>query len=182
MAAKSIEEEKPFLSGMGGGSTNVPVNIACFELIKPSFDETNHHCSLDVLPILIEETSFPVREKCSLNTSHGQDVYSISVLPEEGNTSPKCTPQFTFLSLLEVPFPSKNQMCLDAKLSCRNCIDLKVDGEDAYSSCILDINIEKELPDILTSSDEIVGNSKTEGVLTNLQKVLQRQSSLNKNH
>ncbi|MBA0779654.1 hypothetical protein Gotri_003882 [Gossypium trilobum] len=55
---------------MGGGSTNVPVNIACFELIKPSFDETNHHCSLDVLPILIEETSFPVREKCSLNTSH----------------------------------------------------------------------------------------------------------------
>ncbi|MBA0570207.1 hypothetical protein Goshw_004237 [Gossypium schwendimanii] len=164
---------------MGDGSTNVPVNIACFELIKPSFDETNHHCSLDVLPILIEETSFPVREKCSLNTSHGQDVYSISVLPEEGNTSPKCTPQLTFLSLLEVPFPSKNQMCLDAKLSCRNCIDLKVDGEDAYSSCILDINIEKELPDILTSSDEIVGNSKTEGVLTNLQKVLQRQSSLN---
>ncbi|TYH49232.1 hypothetical protein ES332_D10G121800v1 [Gossypium tomentosum] len=176
MAAKSIEEEKPFLSGRGGGSTNVPVNIACFELIKPSFDETNHHCSLDVLPILIEETSFPVREKCSLNTSHGQDVYSISVLPEEGNTSPKCTPQLTFLSLLEVPFPSKNQMRLDAKLSCRNCIDLKVDGEDAYSSCILDTNIEKELPDILTSSDEIVGNSKTEGVLT---KVLQRQSSLN---
>ncbi|MFQ6645146.1 hypothetical protein Gotur_019126, partial [Gossypium turneri] len=157
----------------------------------------------DVLPILIEETSFPVREKCSLNTSHvssfiiccclfllpyktnqnqllvfssfvqGQDVYSISVLPEEGNTSPKCTPQLTFLSLLEVPFPSKNQMCLDAKLSCRNFIDLKVDGEDAYSSCILDINIEKELPDILTSSDEIVGNSKTEVVLTNLQKVLQ---------
>ncbi|MBA0840726.1 hypothetical protein Goarm_003285, partial [Gossypium armourianum] len=70
-------------------------------------------------------------------------------------------------------------MCLDAKLSCRNCIDLKVDGEDAYSSCILDINIEKELPDILTSSDEIVGNSKTECVLKNLQKVLQRQSSLN---
>ncbi|PPE01523.1 hypothetical protein GOBAR_DD01452 [Gossypium barbadense] len=194
MAAKSIEEpffcrsllckcfilrhgyfqEKPFLSGRGGGSTNVPVNIACFELIKPSFDETNHHCSLgkdfcvryDVLPILIEETSFPVREKCSLNTSHGQDVYSISLLPEEGNTSPKCTPQLTFLSLLEVPFPSKNQMRLDAKLSCRNCIDLKVDGEDAYSSCILDTNIEKELPDILTSSDEIVGNSKTEGVLT----------------
>ncbi|KAG4179107.1 Adenine deaminase 2 [Gossypium arboreum] len=178
MAAKSIEEEKPFLSGMGGGSTNLPVNIACFELIKPSFDETNHHCSLDVLPILIEETSFPVREKCSLNTSHGQDVYSISVLPEEGNTSPKCTPQLTFLSLLEVPFPSENQMCLDAKLSCHNCINLKVDSEDAYSSCILDINIEKELPDILTSSDEIVGNSKTEGVLTNLQKVLQRQSSL----
>ncbi|KAE8696243.1 RAB GTPase H1E isoform 1 [Hibiscus syriacus] len=95
----------------------------------------------------------------------GQDVYSISVLPEEGNTNPKCTPQLTFLSLVEVPFSSKNQMRLDAQLSCHNCIDLKVDSEDAYSSCILDVNIEKEIPDILTSSDENVGNSKSEGVL-----------------
>ncbi|XWS29529.1 hypothetical protein CRYUN_Cryun24cG0036900 [Craigia yunnanensis] len=178
MTAKSIEEEKPFLYGMVDGSTNLPVNISCFELIKPSFDETNQHPSLDVLPILIEETSFPVREKCSLNTSHGQDVYSISVLPEEGK-SPKSTQQLTFLSLLEVPFSSKNQMCLDAQLSCQNCIDLKMDSEDAYSSCILDINIEKGTPDILKSSDETVGNSKSEGVVTHLQKVLQRQASLN---
>ncbi|XVE86782.1 hypothetical protein DITRI_Ditri18aG0061400 [Diplodiscus trichospermus] len=179
MTAKSIDEEKPFLSGMVEGSTNLPVNISCFELIKPSFDETNQHCSLDVMPILIEETSFPVREKCSLNNSHGQDVYSISVLPDEGNMSPKCTQQLTFLSLLEVPFSSKNHMCLDAQLSCQNCIDLKVDSEDAYSSCILDINIEKETPDILKSSDETVGNSKSEGIVTHLQKVLQRQASLN---
>lgn len=96
----------------------------------------------------------------------GQDVYSISVLPEEGNTSPKCTPQLTFLSLLEVPFSSKNQMCLDAQLSCQNCIDLKVDTEDDYSSCILDINIEKENSDILKSSNETVGNTKSEGVVT----------------
>ncbi|MFQ6634581.1 hypothetical protein Gotur_011122 [Gossypium turneri] len=164
---------------MVDGSTNLPVNLSCFELIKPSLDETNQHCSLDVLPILIEETSFSAREKCSLNTSHGQDVYSISVLPEEGNMSPKCTPQLTFLSLLEVPFSSKNQMCLDAQLSCQNCIDLKVDSEDAYSSCILDINIEKETPDLLKSNDETVGNSKSEGVVTHLQKVLQRQASLN---
>ncbi|MBA0742180.1 hypothetical protein Gogos_015263 [Gossypium gossypioides] len=172
-------QEKPFLSGMVDGSTNLPVNLSCFELIKPSLDETNQHCSLDVLPILIEETSFSAREKCSLNTSHGQDVYSISVLPEEENMSPKCTPQLTFLSLLEVPFSSKSQMCLDAQLSCQNCIDLKVDSEDAYSSCILDINIEKETPDLLKSNDETVGNSKSEGVVTHLQKVLQRQASLN---
>ncbi|XP_021301243.1 uncharacterized protein LOC110429498 isoform X1 [Herrania umbratica] len=178
MAAKSIEQEKAFLPGMVEGSTNLPVNISCFELIKPSFDETHQHCSLDVLPILIEETSFPAREKCSLKTSHGQDVYSISVLPEEGNTNPKCTPQLTFLSLLEVPFSSKNQMCLDAQLSCQNCIDLKVDSEDDYSSCILDINIEKENSDILKSSNETVGNTKSEGVVTHLQKVLQRQASL----
>ena len=94
-----------------------------------------------------------------------QDVYSISVLPEEGK-SPKCTPQLTFLSLLDVPFSSKNQMCLDAELNCQNCIDLKVDGEDAYSSCILDINIKKETPDKLKSSDETVGNSKSEGIVT----------------
>ncbi|XVF17250.1 hypothetical protein REPUB_Repub10bG0103600 [Reevesia pubescens] len=148
-------------------NTNLPVNISCFELIKPSFDETKQHCSLDdVLPVLIEETSFPVRENCSLNTSNGQDVYSISVLPEEGNTSKKCTPQLTFLSLFGVPFSSKNQMCLDAQLSCQNCIDLKMNSEDAYSSCILDINIEKETPDILKSSDETVGNSKSEGLVT----------------
>ncbi|TYJ10614.1 hypothetical protein E1A91_A11G219200v1 [Gossypium mustelinum] len=179
MLVESIQEEKPFLSGMVDGSTNLPVNLSCFELIKPSLDETNQHCSLDVLPILIEETSFSAREKCSLNTSQGQDVYSISVLPEEGNMNPKCTPQLTFLSLLEVPFSSKNQMCLDEQLSCQNCIDLKVDSEDAYSSCILDINIEKETPDLLKSNDETVGNSKSEGVVTHLQKVLQRQASLN---
>ncbi|XWS33327.1 hypothetical protein CRYUN_Cryun22dG0072200 [Craigia yunnanensis] len=178
MAAKSIKKEKPFLSGMVDGSTNLPVNISCFELIKPSFDETNRHCSMDVLPILVEETSFPVREKCSLNTSHGQDVYSISVLPEEGNTSTKCTPQLTFFSLLKLPFSSKNQMRLDAQLRCQNCIDLKVEGEDAYSSCILDINMAKETPDLLKASDETVGNSKSEGVVTHLQKVLQRQASL----
>ncbi|KAB2058124.1 hypothetical protein ES319_A11G213300v1 [Gossypium barbadense] len=179
MLVESIQEEKPFLSGMVDGSTNLPVNLSCFELIKPSLDETNQHCSLDVLPILIEETSFSAREKCSLNTSQGQDVYSISVLPEEGNMNPKCTPQLTFLSLLEVPFSSKNQMCLDEQLSCQNCIDLKVDSEDAYSSCILDINIEKETPDLLKSNDETVGNSKSEGMVTHLQKVLQRQASLN---
>ncbi|XWS44656.1 hypothetical protein CRYUN_Cryun15aG0067000 [Craigia yunnanensis] len=95
----------------------------------------------------------------------GQDVYSIFVLPEEGK-SPKCTPQLTFLSLLEVAFSSKNQRCLDAQLSCENCIDLKVDSEDAYSSCILDIDIEKGTADILKSSDETVGNSKSEGVVT----------------
>ncbi|XVF61624.1 hypothetical protein PTKIN_Ptkin08bG0145600 [Pterospermum kingtungense] len=164
---------------MVDASANLPVNISCFELIEPSFDETNKHCSLDVLPILIEDTSFPVREKSSLNTSHGEDIYKISMLPEEGKTSPKCTPQLTFLSLLEVPFSSKNQMCLDAQLSYQNCYDLKVDREDAYSSCILDINIEKETPGLLKSSDETVGNSKTEGVVTHLQKVLQRQASLN---
>ncbi|KAK8687306.1 hypothetical protein V6N13_086131 [Hibiscus sabdariffa] len=178
MVAKSTEEEKPFLSGMVDGNTNLPVDISCIELIKTGFDEMNQHCSLDVLPILIEETSFSVREKCSLNTSHGQDVYSISVLPEEGNMSPNCRPQLTFLSLLEVPFSSKNQMGLDAPLSCQNYIDLKVDGEDGYSSCILDINIEKETPDILKSSDETIGNLKSEGVVTHLQKVLQRQASL----
>ncbi|MBA0862226.1 hypothetical protein Goshw_005997 [Gossypium schwendimanii] len=146
----------------------------------------------DVLPILIEEASFPVREKSSLNTSHVSsflssapvlfsspvsDAYSFSVLPEEGNMSPNCT-RLTFLSLLEVPFSSKNQICLDAQLSCQNCIDLKVDREDAYSSCFLDINIEKETPDIFKFSDETVGNLKSEGVVTHLQKVLQRQASL----
>ncbi|KAE8704927.1 RAB GTPase H1E isoform 1 [Hibiscus syriacus] len=69
-------------------------------------------------------------------------------------------------------------MCLDAPLSCQSCIDLKVDGEDGYSSCILDMNNEENAPETLKSSDESVGNLKSEGAVTHLQKVLQRQASL----
>ncbi|MBA0620926.1 hypothetical protein Godav_006593, partial [Gossypium davidsonii] len=35
-------------------------------------------------------------------------------------------------------------MCLDMQLTCWNYIELKVDSEDAYSSCILDVDIEKQ--------------------------------------
>ncbi|XP_031285600.1 uncharacterized protein LOC116144273 isoform X1 [Pistacia vera] len=172
-------EEKPYFPGIMDANNNLPVSCSCFQLLKPSFDEVNHHCSLDVLPIVIEEASFPVREKCPFHSSHVQDVYGISVLPEEDVTSPECTSQLAFLSFVEVPFPSKNQMCLDDQLDFQNCINLPMKSTDAYQSCIVDINIDKENLEPLKSNDEIVGSIKSEGTINHMQKVLQRQASLN---
>lgn len=95
-----------------------------------------------------------------------QDVYGISVLPDEGNTSPNCTSQLTFLSFLEVPFPSKSRTSLDTQLDCHKCIDLQMKSADTYSSCIMDINIEKENLETLKSNDETFGSIKSEGVVS----------------
>lgn len=92
-------------------------------------------------------------------------MYGISVLPEEDNTSPGCTSQLAFLSFVEVPFPSKNQMCLDDQLDFQNCINLPMKRADAYPSCIVDINIDKENLEPLKSNDEIVGSIKSEGMI-----------------
>ncbi|GLU13114.1 hypothetical protein SLE2022_297600 [Rubroshorea leprosula] len=145
MAAKSSEEEKAYFPGVMDGTKNSTVNFSCFEVIKPSFDKTKDYCSLDVLPILIDEAPFPMREKCNFNGSHGQDDCSIPVLPEEGN----------------------------------NCTDSQMQNEDAYSPSILNVNVEKESSEILKSNDEMVGSTKSEGIMTHFQKVLQRQASLN---
>ncbi|KAL9459070.1 hypothetical protein AB3S75_002454 [Citrus x aurantiifolia] len=169
--------EKVYFPGIMDGNSSLPVSCSCFQLLKPSFDEVNHHCSLDVLPILIEEASFPEKQECPFNSSHVQDVYGISVLPDEGNTSPNCTSQLTFLSFLEVPFPSKSRTSLDTQLDCHKCIDLQMKSADTYSSCIVDINIEKENLETLKSNDETFGSIKSDGV--HMQKVLQRQASLN---
>lgn len=95
-----------------------------------------------------------------------QDVYSISVLPDEDNTSQQCASQLAFLSLLEVPFPSKSNICLDAQLNCHNCFDLQMEGADAFPPCIVNINMEKENSEAIKSTDEAVGSIKTEGVVT----------------
>lgn len=67
-----------------------------------------------------------------------QDVYSISVLPEE-NENANCASPLAFLSILEVPNQVKNTMCLDAHINCQNCIDFQMKNEDVYSQCIVDI-------------------------------------------
>lgn len=95
-----------------------------------------------------------------------QDIYGISVLPDEGNTSPNCTSQLTFLSFLEVPFPSKSRTSLDTQLDCHKCIDLQMKSADTYSSCIVDINIEKENLETLKSNDETFGSIKSDGVVS----------------
>lgn len=125
---------------------------------------------------------------------------SISVLPDLGNTSPQCASQFTLMSFVKALLPFKNQMLLDTQLNCQrtqNCINVLLGGTDSYQSCVVDINVETE-----TSHDEVVGNVKSESVVSSCcltllsiyfhvqnsvssislfqhtQKVLQRQASL----
>ncbi|KAG2711899.1 hypothetical protein I3760_04G099100 [Carya illinoinensis] len=176
MAANKFEEREQNIRGILDGSCRAPSSCSCFKLLKPSFDEVNHHCSIGILPILLEEASFPERLNCPFHSSHGQDVCSISVLSDEGNNK-QCASELAFLSFLEVSNPSKNQMCMDAKLNFKNCIDLQMKSADAIPPCIIDINNEKECSKTLESTDEVVESLKSEGVLTHFQKLLRRQAS-----
>lgn len=95
-----------------------------------------------------------------------QDVYSISVLPGDGITNPQCESQIAFLSFLEVSNPFKSQKCPDPQLNCKNCIGLQMESSDAYSPCIMDMDIEKGSLETPKSNEENMGSLKTEGVLT----------------
>ncbi|XP_015582149.2 uncharacterized protein LOC8269068 [Ricinus communis] len=171
MAAASFEE------GITDGSCDLADADSCFQLVKPSFDEFNQQCTttLDVVPILFEEASFPIEDNFGFQNSHGQDLYSISMLSEEDKTDPKCTSQLAFLSFVELPVSPKKQMCLDPKLNCQNFIGLQMETPDAYSPCILDIDIEMENFEKPKSNDETGASTKPEGLLTG---VLQRQASI----
>lgn len=95
---------------------------------------------------------------------------TISVLPDEGNTIPQCTSQFTLLSFVKALLPSKNQMLIDAQLNCQktqNRINVLLGGTDSYQSCVVDINVEKgNGGETMTSHDEVVGNVKSESVVS----------------
>ncbi|XP_015890624.2 uncharacterized protein LOC107425185 isoform X1 [Ziziphus jujuba] len=176
MASKPFDsdEGKPFIQGIMDESCGIPVGYSGFKLLKPSFDEVDRQCSIDILPLIFEEASCP---KYPLDSSNAQDIYNISVLPQEGNNLQGAS-QLAFLSILEVPNPPKDQKSMDTYLNCQNCIDLQMNNADTYSSCIVDIKVEKESLQAPESNDEAVESLKNESVLINLQKVLQRQSSL----
>ncbi|OAY35835.1 uncharacterized protein LOC110627400 [Manihot esculenta] len=174
MAANAISFDQE-IPAVVDGNCDLPVAGSCFQFVKPSFDEVNQQCTLDVLPLLFEETSFPMEEKCAFQTTHGQDVYSISMVSEEDKTDPNCTSQLAFLSFVELPVSPKKQMCLDTQLNCQNFIGFQMESADAYSPCIVDIDIEMENFEKNKSSNEAVGSIKSEGLLTG---VLQRQASL----
>ncbi|XP_061336610.1 uncharacterized protein LOC133283718 isoform X2 [Gastrolobium bilobum] len=102
---------------------SVSVDCSCLKLHKP-----------EIPPILFEEASHPA----GLHGSHARDVFSVSVLPEEGENA-NCAPPLAFLSILEVPNQAKSSMCLDAHLNCQNCIDFQMKNGDEYSQCRIDI-------------------------------------------
>ncbi|EXB29450.1 hypothetical protein L484_022121 [Morus notabilis] len=178
MAAKPYEEGKPFVQGIVDESCNLLVNYSGVKIVKPSFDEVKHQCSQDVLPILVEEASLPKSLKYPKENSHTQDVYSISVLPQESNNL-QCASQLAFLRILEVPNPPIDQVCMDAELNCQNCIDFQMTSADTYSSCVVDIDMERESLQVPESNEKTVEILKTESAPIHLQKALRRQASIN---
>lgn len=116
------------------GNRNVPVGCSFLKLNKPSVDDLNRQIPIDKRPILVEEASLPA----GLLDLHAQDVYSVSVVPEEGQNATRGSP-LAFLSLVEVPNQAKGATCLDAHTNCQNCIDFEMKSEDMYSQCTIDI-------------------------------------------
>ncbi|KAF3513942.1 hypothetical protein F2Q69_00008670 [Brassica cretica] len=152
------------------GNGNAPVKYPSFKAPKLSFSDGPKHNSIDVFPLLVKEADHGIKN------SLVQDVCTISVLPDEGNTIPQCTSQFTLLSFVKALLPSKSQMLIDAQLNCQktqNRINVLLGGTDSYQSCVVDINVEKGNG---AEAEEVVASLKSESV--HMQKVLQRQASL----
>ncbi|CAK9322093.1 unnamed protein product [Citrullus colocynthis] len=137
-------------------------------------DEEERHCSLEILPILFEKASFPFQNSSARDSSSFLST-------EEFDNSPECDPHLAFLSFLEVTHPTKSRMSFetsDTRLTCQNVIDIHVNGGDAYSSCIVNIDIDKDKLKPSKSCEGTFESLKTENTLMRIEKVLQRQSSL----
>ncbi|KAF8092123.1 hypothetical protein N665_0423s0008 [Sinapis alba] len=177
MSATTGEGGKQQFPGVADGNGNALVKYPSFKAPKPTFitDAGAKHSSIDVCPLLVNEAAFPLKDGRGIDHTLVQDVCTISVLPDEGNTIPQCTSQFTLLSFVKALLPSKNQMFIDAQLNCQktqNRINVLLVGTDSYQSCIVDINVEKGNG---AESEEVVASLKSDNLM---QKVLQRQASL----
>ncbi|XP_020422943.1 uncharacterized protein LOC18772852 isoform X3 [Prunus persica] len=160
-------------------SCSIPVSCSNFKLLKQTINEVDQHCSLDILPLLLEKAPLPAKLKCPFHSSHSSvvqapDVYSISMLPEEGN-SLRCASVLGYLNFLKVYNSSKSQMCMDAQSSCQNGIDSQANMADSHPPCIIEIDLEKGCIQAPESEEEAIESLKREGLLT---RVFRRQASL----
>lgn len=106
-------------------------------------------------------------------TEEGCDAYSVVVLSEEGNKGLECEVPIDVLNPTEVRVPLKSQLSLDARLANQSYINMMVENAVAYSTCTIDVDIEKGKSDT-KSNEETLCNLKNEEVLT---KSLQKQIS-----
>ncbi|KAK4790511.1 hypothetical protein SAY86_017815 [Trapa natans] len=157
-------------------NANPQINCPCFQILNPCFDEVSQHYSVGVLPEFLKDGSPPLRLNCPFHNSHGQDVYSISLLPEEDGMDAGCVSPLAVLSLLDVEDPIKDQMSSNAQLDCKDFVDFEVEKLDACSPCVVDVDIEKENYEMVISNYEKHGNN--EGLLSNMNRALRRQVSL----
>ncbi|KAG2319076.1 hypothetical protein Bca4012_054663 [Brassica carinata] len=168
MTATTGEGGKQQFPSVADGNGNAPVKYPSFKSPKPSFTDGAKHNTIDA--------AFPLKDDRCIDHSLVQDVCTISVLPDEGNTIPQCTTsQFTLLSFVKALLPSKNQMYIDAQLNCQktqNRINVLLGGTDSYQSCVVDINV--DTGNGAEAEEEVVASLKSEN---HMQKVLQRQTS-----
>ncbi|KAK4791324.1 hypothetical protein SAY86_031737 [Trapa natans] len=78
------------------------------------------------------------------SSEKGQDGYSISPWPEEDGMDVGRVSPLEDLSLLDVEDPIKDQMSSNTRLDCEDFLDFEVESLDAYTPCIVDVDIEKE--------------------------------------
>ncbi|XP_057970540.1 uncharacterized protein LOC131159545 [Malania oleifera] len=107
-----------------------------------------------------------------------QDVYCVSVLPDQSAVNLPCESQLALSSFLEVPIPLSSQTCLDAQLNCQNCISLQMESADPFSSCIVAVDIEAGNLEKPKASDETPGNSNFEDAFNQLHRAVRRHISL----
>ncbi|KAJ7945406.1 Adenine deaminase [Quillaja saponaria] len=177
MAVNSSIEGESHIREFMDKNCSLPASCSSFKLLKASVEDINQHFSSETLPILIEETSFPAELDCSFHCSPSQDVYSISVLPDE-NCNPQCASPLDFLSILEVPDLTNNQMYLDSPLNCQSYIDFQMTSQELYSPCIVDIPTESKYSKPPESNEDAGERFKSESVLIHLHRVLTKQASL----
>ncbi|XP_028755157.1 uncharacterized protein LOC114714580 [Neltuma alba] len=129
--------------------------------------QTRANAFPQIPPILVEDASLPSGLCQPLSSSPGQDVYSVSVLSKDVDDA-HCASPPTFLSILEVPNQSKDPICLDAQLDCQNCFDFRVESEEGYSPCIIDMPGGNENSVSSQSYEEGVESFKSENLLSRL--------------
>ncbi|XP_043695749.1 uncharacterized protein LOC122646273 isoform X2 [Telopea speciosissima] len=96
-----------------------------------------------------------------------QDVYSISVISERGNTNPQLPSQFSLLSFLEVPYASESKSGLDNDWNDMTSVSFQMESADRCSSCSVDIDVEeKNLSKPKTEEKTAHCSIKTESALT----------------
>ncbi|XP_077213483.1 adenine deaminase isoform X2 [Tasmannia lanceolata] len=170
-----------YSQGIVDGSYEIPLRCCpSLQLLKPEADAASHLYSLDVFPDLLgNKCSFPVTLNCPNGSSQGQDLFSTPEASERGSIIPHSSSQLTFLSFLDVPYPSESHTCFDSRWSCENYIDLEIGNAGKYSSCGMDIDLGDEYLETPKSSDETLGSTmRTEGSLNHLQCLLLWKSSL----
>ncbi|KAK3419054.1 hypothetical protein EUGRSUZ_H04782 [Eucalyptus grandis] len=148
-------------------SRDLPVGCRCFCALDSIIEEDNQHCQLGLYPVFLDEDSLPMKLNCPFHHSQAMDndVYSISLLPEEDDMSAQCGSKLAVLSLLEVQDPCEKQICFDGHANCEECFDFQKESLEAYSQCVIDIDIEKETGEESKLRDESHGNKNSDSLL-----------------